>query len=450
MKPTFYLRKLLTILHLFGLLRLPNYYDEQWQSTLHLFYWGCTHSVMSVAILSNITSTFVYSTRNLAEFLQRLFESISFCGYYYETVLLNIKLTQLLSILDKLDNSFCTVQSKMFWKCKREERTLMIGCFILVINTILATFIEAFFLPLDEVDRALIKTIYNRQHGRKLPVNLYVPGIDISEPMYFLICSFFTVYLAGLLVVLGTVCFCNFPLFVMNVELQIRVLSRYVRMIGKIHQNPQGDVIRYTNIINDEYVLQRRHEISRSYFHDMDKIVSSRDLEKYQHGYMNYEELFTRQIFKFHQKLLLLREEYIGWLHMSLVGRALFSMALLALAVYQVFSRDIYSEKTVFKYCLELTCVVSCYFYFCHISERWQGCNDHVRRAMEDSCWYQCSSRVQKNVIMMHVRTYRSVDYVEACGIFRASYEYYVSSLKLSYSFLNFVKLQERSSMKAP
>jgi hypothetical protein len=137
MKPTFYLRKLLTILHLFGLLRLPNYYDKQWQSTLHLFYWGCTHSVMSVAILSNITSTFVYSTRNLAEFLQRLFESISFCGYYYETVLLNIKLTQLLSILDKLDNSFCTVQSKMFWKCKREERTLMIGCFILVINTIL-------------------------------------------------------------------------------------------------------------------------------------------------------------------------------------------------------------------------------------------------------------------------------------------------------------------------
>lgn len=130
-------------------------------------------------------------------------------------------------------------------------------------------------------------------------------------------------------------------------------------------------------------------------------------------------------------------------MHWMFLGRALYSMAILALAVYQVFSPELYSEKTIFKYCMELGTVMSCYFYFCHISERWQGCNDIARRAMEESFWYKCSASVQKDISMIHVRTYNTADFVSAMSVFVACYEYFVSSVKLSWSFLNFIKLQE-------
>ncbi|KAL1464223.1 hypothetical protein WDU94_003890 [Cyamophila willieti] len=121
-------------------------------------------------------------------------------------------------------------------------------------------------------------------------------------------------------------------------------------------------------------------------------------------------------------------------------------MMLLALAMYQVFSPDIYSEKTFPKHCMEFATVMSCYFYFCHMSERWQGCNDYVRRAMEDSCWYQYSSYVQRNVIMIYVRVFNTQDYPMALGLFKACYDYYVGSVKLAYTFFNFITLKKRST----
>lgn len=131
-----------------------------------------------------------------------------------------------------------------------------------------------------------------------------------------------------------------------------------------------------------------------------------------------------------------------------IIIRGLSALFMLSLAIYQAFSPNIYSEKTIFKYLVEFFAVMGAYFYFCHMSERWQRCNDRVRRAVGKSYWYMCSPRVQRNLIMMLVRSGNTREYIGAygAGVFQASYRYYISSLKLSYSFLNFVNLSTKNT----
>ncbi|KAL1464222.1 hypothetical protein WDU94_003889 [Cyamophila willieti] len=311
MNPTYYLRRLLRILHIAGLIRLPNYYQEKWKTKLHNGYWYFVHSFIIVFATSNILSILVYSSRDLAEVLQRLFETVSFVGYYYETVCLNIRLTKFLELLDRLDHSLCTRQpNNMLTMNKKEEKMVFVGTCTLMVSIFTAVFAEAFFLPLDETDQELIKYIYDRKYGRKLPGNFYIPGIDLSEPLYYIIFSGVFFYLTCMLLILGTVCFSQFPLFVLNVEVQSIILSRYVRMIGQIHQNEQGEMIRYTNILKDEYVVIKPDVPSTSGFSNVDGIVRFSELRTHL-GYLSisYEESYARQVIKFHQRIVSLRED---------------------------------------------------------------------------------------------------------------------------------------------
>lgn len=132
MRPTHYLRKLLTILHLAGLLRLPNYYQQQWQTRAHTLYWSFVHCFIIIAVTSNVACILLYSSRNLPEFLQRSFETISFCGYYYEMVWFNMLVGDFIPILDRLDGELCTRQPKLLTRSKKEEKLVFVGTFVLM------------------------------------------------------------------------------------------------------------------------------------------------------------------------------------------------------------------------------------------------------------------------------------------------------------------------------
>lgn len=169
-----------------------------------------------------------------------------------------------------------------------------------------ASYAEALFLPLDEQDRELVKYIYSRKYGRKLPANFYIPGIDVSEPFYYIACSIFTIYVGIILIVFSSVCLCQFPIFTIIVEAQNKILCRYVKMIGTVQRNAGGDVIRYTNIQNDQYVLDTRESDTYPISHN---VMFGRKVLTTPKEAMNYDEAFTRQIFHFHQKLTSFRED---------------------------------------------------------------------------------------------------------------------------------------------
>lgn len=141
MKTTYYLRKLLFILHIFGLVRLPNFYQEKWKTSLHNVYWLSVHSVLISAGISFGLSLIIYSTRNIPEFLQRLFEIVSFSGYYIETLLLNSKLTQFLAMLDTLDRVSYQKGTKLLKLYKREEKIVCIVIFTVMTNTFICKYL---------------------------------------------------------------------------------------------------------------------------------------------------------------------------------------------------------------------------------------------------------------------------------------------------------------------
>lgn len=141
METTYYLRKLLHILHIFGLIRLPNFHQEDWKMSLHRIYWFSVHCAFILGGTSNIISLIAYSSRNIPEFLQRLFEIVSFSGYYLETIQLNQKLPHFLALLEKLDHLSYKKGDKLLTEYKRKEKIVCIGFFIIMTNTFFCKYI---------------------------------------------------------------------------------------------------------------------------------------------------------------------------------------------------------------------------------------------------------------------------------------------------------------------
>lgn len=173
-----------------------------------------------------------------------------------------------------------------------------------------AIFVEAFFLPLDEEDRALIQSIYKRKYGRKLPGNFYVPGVDLSETIFYVLFSAVFFYLTCIMLLLGTFCFSQFPLFCLNVESQSLILSRYVRLVGQPHINTLGQPIYFTDILKDQYVLNLVNQENTVRTNNLADVVRFAEYESQQRRkQLTYEKAYVRQVLVFHQKLVSLRDD---------------------------------------------------------------------------------------------------------------------------------------------
>ncbi|KAL1465386.1 hypothetical protein WDU94_004964 [Cyamophila willieti] len=113
------------------------------------------------------------------------------------------------------------------------------------------------------------------------------------------------------------------------------------------------------------------------------------------------------------------------------------------LTLYQLTVTDPTSVGKVrlYKLLLELIGVLYGYYYLCHCSEALDDAQRRVTIAVASSHWFKCSSATRRKVCMLLMRTQKPNHLKFHQGIIVLSRAYFWSVAKLSYSFVNFMKI---------
>ncbi|KAL1457028.1 hypothetical protein WDU94_001705 [Cyamophila willieti] len=117
----------------------------------------------------------------------------------------------------------------------------------------------------------------------------------------------------------------------------------------------------------------------------------------------------------------------------------------LSLCLYQLtLSSGTLSKITLYKYAFEFIGVTGDYFYLCYCSDTLDDCHAMLRRAITDSDWYRCSNKTKQDLCIFLRRLQRPNHLRFNQGFIVLSKEFFVKVVKVSYSFVNFLRLKSK------
>uniref|UniRef100_A0A8D8YLS6 Uncharacterized protein n=1 Tax=Cacopsylla melanoneura TaxID=428564 RepID=A0A8D8YLS6_9HEMI len=116
---------------------------------------------------------------------------------------------------------------------------------------------------------------------------------------------------------------------------------------------------------------------------------------------------------------------------------------LFALCTYQLTSSDFksMSKARLYKFLLEFTGVFVQFYYLCHSSEKLDDWQSRVNRAITESHWYKCSKGTRRDICMLLRRTQGPNHLSFYDGAIVLSRAYFLSVVKCSYNFVNFMRM---------
>lgn len=143
----------LTVLHMLGLIHVPNRARSQRLNTLHKVYYYVVHSlIISFNLLCSV-SLFVRSTQDFMEFLQKLLEVVTMGVLYTELVHITTHLNEVISLIEIMEEWFLTSYPCMVEDYQRQTRwaTILMTMAVasLPLNLILVTVVPSEQRELD-------------------------------------------------------------------------------------------------------------------------------------------------------------------------------------------------------------------------------------------------------------------------------------------------------------
>ncbi|KAL1453612.1 hypothetical protein WDU94_009939 [Cyamophila willieti] len=119
------------------------------------------------------------------------------------------------------------------------------------------------------------------------------------------------------------------------------------------------------------------------------------------------------------------------------------SNLMFALCLYQLTASSIksISKARLYKLVLEFMSVLFEYFLLCHFSETLDDSSARINRAITKSHWYKCSKDTRRDLCMLLRRTHGPNHLNFYKGVIVLSRAYFLSVVRLSYSFVNYMRL---------
>ncbi|KAL1454362.1 hypothetical protein WDU94_010631 [Cyamophila willieti] len=298
--------------------------------------------------------------------------------------------------------------------------------FVLVSASIIlsCSIVETYF-PVSDQEIELLRYIYKRARPeRRLQTNFWIPFLDDSESPTYEIIFYFEFYLIILIILAATVSISGIPLLVIYLRGQYEILYHHVKLIGRTHKDQFGDVIYYTNFETGSFLKLK----ARSQW----KV--NQDV---------YNQYYCHQVIKFHQKLIGFQDKLHRFYSPIMLAKVILSNLLFMLCLYQLTASSIkyISKARFYKLVLEFIGVLIEYFLLCHFSEKLDDSQICVNRAIVKSHWYKCSKNTRRDICMLLRRTQGSNHLSFYKGVIVLSRGYFLSVVRLSYSFVNFMRL---------
>uniref|UniRef100_A0A8D8T7E3 Uncharacterized protein n=1 Tax=Cacopsylla melanoneura TaxID=428564 RepID=A0A8D8T7E3_9HEMI len=123
--------------------------------------------------------------------------------------------------------------------------------------------------------------------------------------------------------------------------------------------------------------------------------------------------------------------------------KVMLNNVLFALCLYQLTASSFksISKARLYKLVLEFMAVFVQYYYLCHSSETLDDLQIRVNRAITRSLWFKCSNNTRRDICMLLRRTQGPNHLNFYDGAIVLSRAYFLSVVKLSYTFVNFMRL---------
>ncbi|KAI5755944.1 hypothetical protein M8J77_020788 [Diaphorina citri] len=156
-----------------------------------------------------------------------------------------------------------------------------------------------------------------------------------------------------------------------------------------------------------------------------------------------------RNMIVVHQKLLLLQQQVHQLFRIVLSPGLLFNNLSLCSCLFQL---AVSTHSTSLLYQIKIVGyflgVIGQYYYLCYCSEMLNSSNVKLRRALESSLWYNPPLRTRRNLSFLLRRLQRPNYITLYHGTFVLSQAFLLNVLKISYNFVNCMKLTSYNSFE--
>ncbi|KAL1457404.1 hypothetical protein WDU94_007640 [Cyamophila willieti] len=453
------LRRYINWLHFAGLVSIPTYYSEPWKTRCHSYYHICATWSLYVFAVSNTASVFVNGINDFGEFCMRLWESECVLLALIELVYVANNLTKFYKILALIEDlSQDHGQHPVVVRTQKIQNLFLNFSLISLYSLITGSKLLQALLPKDAKTLARTKRIYNLQNPQNtLILPLYFPGLDTSEIHTFISIHIWELFVDVwiTLTVLITVTF--FTFLAHDIKAYVDILVEFTSRIGEEHRNDVGQVVYYTNLLRNRYLVadnfqtpksQNQPTTSGAETQDTDKnsaenqpitdpmIIMIKDFERDKDS---YDYFYVKQIVLFQEKILEITDKTYTFYTTTLKIRVLGVITLLFLAVvvilYPTSDIPLLNRLQINGEALSMTLVFILFFYS---GELIGECNLTLRTAVYCSGWYNCANRTRRAVWLFMLRNL-SKNYFSIFALGRLEYDVMLRIFRGGYAFLNFV-----------
>ncbi|KAI5722991.1 hypothetical protein M8J76_016582 [Diaphorina citri] len=251
------LRRFLHSLHMFGFLSLPNFYQDPRKTQWHRYY---SNVVVTTLFLHNVSTTsalFVYCVHDLGDFFEKVFEGLACVICAVDVFYLRWNLAQFLALLDSFEEfALRHARNPTLVSLKRREKNVLRLVRVVMALSVIGLNLLP-LLPKSPQELARLQRIYKHKYPQNtFSVPLYIPYIDTSEPTVYAILYVLTAFCGFLYYSTLTMTAVVFSFLVFDLKAYAEVASALVLLLGQEHRDPQGRLIFYTNLVQNEYILR--------------------------------------------------------------------------------------------------------------------------------------------------------------------------------------------------
>ncbi|KAI5696048.1 hypothetical protein M8J75_007385 [Diaphorina citri] len=404
------LRRFLHSLHMFGFLSLPNFYQDPRKTQWHRYY---SNVVVTTLFLHNVSTTsalFVYCVHDLGDFFEKVFEGLACVICAVDVFYLRWNLAQFLALLDSFEEfALRHARNPTLVSLKRREKNVLRLVRVVMALSVIGLNLLP-LLPKSPQELARLQRIYKHKYPQNtFSVPLYIPYIDTSEP---------TVY--AILYVLTA--FCGF-LYYSTLTMTAVVFSFLVfdlKAYAEEHRDPQGRLIFYTNLVQNEYILR-----------DIGNYVDPND-DSSDDFNMREEIKAIRYVFVHNPQL---DDYYVS----SLSIRAPIGLLMILTSMYGSLAHELLSTPKRIKTGCECIILLCAYFGYFFCGEMLVLC--HVGSATWFSHWHKCSLRTKRGLLML-MRISQKIKDMTLFPPLKLRYNVMLSVFRASYSFFHLMNIR--------
>lgn len=264
-KVTKFLDLQVQLLYVLGLFRLPprvTHNSKHDFHCLHTLYMGFVFTFFAIFLVFNTLCVYIDSSQNFADFFTKSVENLGVTFLFFEIIIFNKNAEGIMRILSLMNKFDFTRNKRIFYIFRKLERL----AFVIFVVSIMFVALSVFIGPILPIEGN--KEVVQKVHGFKYPLNrlplrLWLPFLDPSEPYLFHIILSLEMYLGLLCITVGLMNATFYPFILLHLCGQHFVLSNQLKLLGK-----------------STLYIPRRRTCSRSYRHHLKKECEIREMKK--------------------------------------------------------------------------------------------------------------------------------------------------------------------------